>query len=332
LITVTSLLIVIYIANGSLKPGLSTPLPLDLEIYGESGFQDKLSEFQDTTHFNTTSPYYPKTEEERQARIDWFKLNHEQIVRTPEKRVKFCYVVPSENGYGNKLISVVNAFAVALLTNSAVIINMTEIHLYIREPLHQCFQESRLVNNELSYLYEPSSVYMMPVVTTKVAYQAKKNLSQVYLSIPGGHDRYAFKGGGLSLYYELACNRNYFSTFLFYGLVKPGTIERARAVLDSPEFNKTSTDEMVNTMYRVGFELAHGILQVFWQPVISIQREVDDFVDRYFKGNFVIGMQFRNEFLHRKDIELFFQCAKSIHASSRMYGRKPVKWFQFFFL
>jgi hypothetical protein len=288
---------------------------------------DKLS--YKANKIDKTRDYYfgdifPKTTEEKFNRITSFKLNHEKIVRTLQPK-QFCYVVPTENGYGNKLISVVNAFVVALLTSSAVIINMTEIERHIQEPLYKCFQESSAINNELSYLFSPERVYMMPMAT-KISYNPKKNLSQLYLDIPGGYDRYAFKGKGLSLYLELACNREYFNTFLFYGLVRPDTIENALTVLDSPDVYKNS-DEMVNKMYRVGFELAHSILNIFWQPVPTIQQEVDEFVTKYFEGNFVIGMQFRFEFMDWNDTELFFQCARTIYGSFQ-HGKvkKAMKW------
>jgi hypothetical protein len=267
---------------------------------------------------------YPNTTEERLARLNSFKLNHERILKTLNPR-KFCYVIPSQNGYGNKLISVVTAFLVALVTDSAVIINMASIGQYIQEPLYKCFQENSSINNELSYLYDPQSVYDMPVSFTNVSYKVKKDLTQLYLNIPKGYDRYRFAGYGLALYYEIACNRQYFNTFLFYGLVKPSTIENALAVLDSPEFNK-STDQAINTMYSIGFEVAHNILENFWQPMPSIQREVKEFVSKYFNGHFVIGMQFRFEFLFWSDVELFFQCAKSLYAVSKEKRKKTMKW------
>jgi hypothetical protein len=285
---------------------------------------------------------YPRTEEERLARIARFKANHERIVRNPGTPPgnKFVYVVPSINGYGNKLIAVVDAFAIALLTNSAVIIDMAEIDRYISEPMYMCLvreKNSSTANNELSYLYEPNRTYMMPA-KTKVSLKRVKNLRDMYLNIPD-HDRIALPGLGVSLYYELACNRKYFDTFVYYGLVRPDTVHSALAVLDSLSSNETTMssttkDEDIDVLYRTGYELAHSILTTFWTPVAGIQEQVDAFVAAHFRGYFVIGLQLRYFFIWWNDTETFVQCAERIEASV-VRGRRgrradtelPVRWF-----
>jgi hypothetical protein len=268
---------------------------------------------------------YPKSKQERLERIGAFKSNHERIVRSLEPK-KFAYVIPDTGGYGNKLTQVISALTVALITDSALIINITEINKYIHVPLYDCFQTSQWTNNELNYLYDPNGTFLMPKWTT-VSWSPQKNLKDLFLNIPTDkHNRFVFDGM-CSLYFEIACNKNYFDKFLYYGLVSIKTIENALLVLDSSSYNNiNSSEHNLNVLYQVGFELANSIMDLFWQPANFIQKQVDIYMKENFKGNFVIGMQIRFEFLSWNDTRLFFECAKYVEIVAGITTRKPIKW------
>jgi hypothetical protein len=288
---------------------------------------------------NSSISFYPRSKAEQLDRLNVFKANHEHIVRNLKPR-KFAYVIPDTGGYGNKLIQVINAFTVALLTDSAVIINISYIGEYVEEPLYKTFQTTNIVTsiNDLNYLHDPNTTHWLPK-WTQVAWQETKIIKNMYTSLPEGYERFVFDGM-CSLYFELACcNRTYFRKFLHYGLVRPETVDKAIAVLDTRQrlSNASNQDRdaeeenrQIDVLYRTGFEVANSIMNIFWRPASVLQLEVDKFAKEHFNGFRVIGMQFRvrdSFFSTWNDTAAFFECAELIETIwSSLPGSKPVKW------
>jgi hypothetical protein len=98
-----------------------------------------------------------------------------------------------------------------------------------------------------------------------------------------------------AIFIELCAEKAYFQLFLDYGFVSNKTIEDARKVLEKDP--PPNTNDNLNKLYRVGFEVAHSILNIFWRPSAYLQKEVDYYYEKYFKNNFVIGIQLRLVFL-----------------------------------
>ena len=72
----------------------------------------------------------------------------------------------------------------------------------------------------------------------------------------------------------------------------------------------------------------------YWRPKPNYQAAIDKMFDTYFKDNFVIGVQIRQEFINFKaDIASFFDCAlfieKQYLKECEMTNQKPkpVKWY-----
>jgi hypothetical protein len=100
-----------------------------------------------------------------------------------------------------------------------------------------------------------------------------------------------FNGIG-PLFFDLCCEEAYYQLFLDYGLVRKETIKSARKVYEKTPILKSNNDSL-EKLYRVGFEVGHSILEIFWKPNMFLQKEVDFYYNNYFKSNFVIGIQLR---------------------------------------
>jgi hypothetical protein len=124
-------------------------------------------------------------------------------------------------------------------------------------------------------------------------------------------------------FYDLGCDTQFYQIFRDYGLASKGTLKKAFAIMNSTQILTTS--DTLNTVYRVGFEIAHNILRLFWKPTSLVTNQVDFIYEKYFKNNYVIGMQLRYEYLNWIDTFAFIRCARRIQGAAKT--KMPVKWF-----
>jgi hypothetical protein len=235
--------------------------------------------------------------------------------------------------------SLISGFTFALMTNSALIVSWSEIDKYIEEPMEECFQINPS-DNELNYRHRKE--YEFPYLTyNSFAAQKKLEKNWGWENIPLTKNRFLFTGL-CPIFFELCFEKKNYDALLSYGIVSQSTIDKARQVLEkTPPAN---TDDNLNKLYRVGFEVAHSILNIFWRPSAYLQKEVDYYYEKYFKNNFVIGIQLRLAFLffakifqsfqqvffifrywyaEWADTEVFIKCALDLEKSLN----KSVKWF-----
>jgi len=74
----------------------------------------------------------------------------------------------------------------------------------------------------------------------------------------------------------------------------------------------------------VGFEVAYNMLHRFWKIDTKFQYYIDKFYNEYFKGNTVIAIQLRYEYISWEDARIFIYCATSIE---KLLNKKNIKWF-----
>jgi hypothetical protein len=208
----------------------------------------------------------------------------------------------------------------ALVTNSAVIVHWPDIDKYIQEPMRGCFQTNTTINNELSLLYKANETRRFPHMSPN-SFNVNKKLETIWRYEPNGQTRMDFSIIG-PLFYDLGCDTRFYSTFRDYGLVRENTLQQAFTVLNSSKI--ITTNETLNAAYRVGFELAHSIITTLWRPNAYLMKQIDTYVEKHFKDNFVIGMQFRFHYLDWNDTLVFFECAKRIEQTVM---NKTFKWF-----
>jgi hypothetical protein len=227
----------------------------------------------------------------------------------------------TEAGLGNHLYSFISGVTVALYTNSALIVNWTGIQSFIEEPMRGSFQTSKLVKNELSYLYHIEECYQFPYCTDN-NFVPVKNLSLNWRFETDHKTRVTIKSIG-AVFFDFGCDTRFFQTFLDYGLVSNKTLNEALKVLEADQVQTNERNR--NVTYRVGFELGHSILKLFWKPKRALLNQIALYHNKFFKKNFIIGIQLRFFYLKWRDLDVFADCAKRIETA--LNTTKIVKWF-----
>lgn len=118
----------------------------------------------------------------------------------------------------------------------------------------------------------------------------------------------------------MALNQSFWPTFQAYDLVSDETLNQAGRILKKGRLRNTAYT--INVLWRVGFEFAHNVLKTFWTPNAHLQKHVDYYYKKYFKGYFMIGMQLR-DYLNWQDYLIVFECANDIESILKV----PVKWY-----
>ena len=93
------------------------------------------------------------------------------------------------------------------------------------------------------------------------------------------------------LFFELCSDQAYFQLWLKFGFASEETIKRASKVYE-PILLENS-NENLESLYTVGFEVAHNLLKLFWRPSSFLQKQVDFYFEKYFRNHYVIGIQLR---------------------------------------
>ena len=219
----------------------------------------------------------------------------------------------------NYRYSMLTSFVIAILTDSAFLIqHFNETYDQIREPLNHTF----------FYKNEPSLAKfvtrMRSVAYTEVApiqgYKVNKQLKAMLNYKLVKWRRLTRYGNIEPFFFVLCANPAHYEKLYGYGLVEYETIERARTVLEGDESSAYSNAIKLESALQVGFEVGGNLLSKHWIPNENLTAVIDQYVSKYFEGNYVIGFQFRSHFFdvdnsninESKDFELFQQCALSI--------------------
>ena len=261
---------------------------------------------------------------------EYFQLNERISKQASLKKVSFNYYYGG--GYGNRLCSFISSLLIGILTDSqTVIVNWYDIKDYIDIPISNLFIESEnfltMTYNYFSYIFRTYYVF------GKEAWNPNKNINMLMnTNIPmNGFLRYVFYRADC-LFMEICANKKYFQKLFYYNLVSNETIHKA---LSSINENK-SDDDKKEKLFRVGFEVGGNLLNKIWKPNGDIQKEIDFYLKKEFKSNYVIGIQLRYGreedaiFLNdtadtAKFIECAFQIEKDYYRQNT--SRKKIKWF-----
>ncbi len=249
---------------------------------------------------------------------------HKGILGSSDVNRKIVFSGEIKEGYGNRLYTFLSSLLIALLTDSALIVNWRGIEKYIEPPIdilyvknaHGCSKSSKETPFEMKAQY---------------AWKSHKDINSIIKTeIPVNHNKFLYKSFD-ALYMEIACNPNYYEKIRSYNLASEATLDDALHNLNG----KTSSEaEKRAACFKVGFEVGGNLLNRIWTPNKLISDIVNAFVETKFKDNFVIGIQMRYHYL--MDGELFtyrfINCALQIENDYLMRGNfslksKNVKWF-----
>ena len=97
--------------------------------------------------------------------------------------------------------------------------------------------------------------------------------------------------------------------------------------------NNASHIDKQERIFQIGFEVGGNLLNRMWQPKNSIKYDVRRFFEKYFRNNFVIGIQLRYHYLSHKDTEKFINCSLEIEKDYLLNSKtssskiNSFKWF-----
>ena len=211
----------------------------------------------------------------------------------------------TQGGYANRLYSVISAILIAILTDSALIIQWKYIDIYIEEPFELAFTNFYTGKNKKDDFY-------MPI--PKASWSVEKRINDIInVSLPTNRTKILYNELG-AYFFELSTNPVYYNKLLCYGLVSKQTIDTARKIVEN--YDKHSNKEKADGLLKIGFEVGGNLLNKLWIPKKPIVDIVNSYLNTSFKDYFVIGIQLRFHYLQDKtDTLKFIECALEIEAN-----------------
>ena len=249
---------------------------------------------------------------------------HGSILKSSDINRKIVFSGEIKEGYGNRLYSFLSSLLIALLTDSALIVNWRGIEKYIEPPIDIFYVK----NSKMCTKTTKEAPFEMKA---QYAWNAQKDINNIIQTkIPLDHNKFLYKSLD-ALYMELACNSMYYDKIRSYNLASDATLDDAISNLNS---KASSEAEKRAACFKVGYEIGGNLLNRIWTPNKLISDMVNAFVETKFKDNFVIGIQLRYHYLMDRELFTyrFINCALQIENDYLMRGNlstksKNVKWF-----
>lgn len=239
-----------------------------------------------------------------------FHLRHKSIINGhhhhDNNTTKVVFLkVPRDVGYGNQVYIMLSAFLVALLTDSALLIDWKHIDKYVESPLESTFKRID-DSSSLDFAQKSPRICEIRVETANSWSPFKKLILDE--EIPRNCTRYAVRGIN-AYFFDLAANPKYYEKLAEAKFVRWETVNRTRSALRNAEI---SLRERLERVFAIGFEFAGHVLNNYWFANENINNDVDVFYENEFRDCFVIGLQMRFVYLVDEDVEVFLNCAKQI--------------------
>jgi len=268
-------------------------------------------------------------------RLNEYYEIHERIFSQSNSSLKkISFNGQTAGGYGNKLYSFLSSLIIAILTESQIVLKWNHIDKYVKPPVNifdNITENSGLNDAE----FKSKSIYFV----SSQAWSPTKNVELLMkTSVPTQKYLRYFYSSIDPFFMEICTNPLYFPKLLYYNLTSKETVNSASNIIS----NKNSTQiEKQEKIFQVGFEVGGNLLNRFWRPNEAILKQIHFFVDKYFKNNFVIGLQLRygdgnpNQiYLNEKndtDTIKFIKCARDIEREytlrNEMTNNQSFKWF-----
>ncbi|CAF0815090.1 unnamed protein product [Brachionus calyciflorus] len=245
---------------------------------------------------------------------------HEDIINLKIQAKIVFHKRRNSGGYGNSLYAFFSALLISILSDSALVSDWEYIDLFIKPPLKNIFHKYES-NSQFNINYK--SNYL--IQNSPNAWIYNKNLN-VYLGyqLPSDQKRLHFESITAFLF-DLCANPKNYDKIAKYKLASNKTLQNALTSLSRREENNPHLDaKIVEDLLLVGYEVFSTLLNKFWIPQDFLQKQIDDFYLREFKGKFVVGMQLRFLYMDASDMDKFFKCAFYIE---KINGVDNAKWF-----
>jgi len=242
------------------------------------------------------------------------------------RKIFFCQ--PSNGGYGNRMYTFISSTLAAILLDCQLVLNWrNKATLYIDPPLNLFdklnFSSDSNTSNQTYILPRPLYLYR-PIKDMRYL------IEEAYF-IPTNYTRYYFNHGW-PLFTEMSANMIYYDKFRLYKLARDETLDRAFIALKN--YRNYSNEQLQSRVLNVAFEIGGNILNRIWKPNQDITNEVNYYMDKWFKNNYVIGIQMRagdSRYIDEaKDHLKFINCALDIEQDYMLNSKRTdiaFKWF-----
>ena len=252
-------------------------------------------------------------------KLNEYKEHHELIMKQSIQRnqsLKIVFNVPAQGGYGQKVYSFLTSLLIAILTDSALLVNWKHIDKFIDEPMYQTFNRFDHVMNEFNVEFNTQDIYFFKIIKSK---HMNESINTV---IPFNYTRMFYDSVDSRYFFEICSNPIYYDKFLSYDLVRNETISQAMIKLNDPFSND---DIKLNKLFKIGFEVGRNLLNKFWLPKQTIQNVLDYYLETKFGSNYVIGIQIGSNSMANND-DLLVNCALELE-KKEVNKMMVVKWF-----
>jgi hypothetical protein len=242
------------------------------------------------------------------------------------RKIFFCQ--PSNGGYGNRMYTFISSTLAAILLDCQLVLNWrNKANLYIDPPLN-LFDKLNFSSNFNSS--NQTYIFPRPLYLFRPIKNMRYLIEEAYF-IPTNYTQYYFNHGW-PLFTEISANILYYDKFRFYKLARDKTLDRAFRALEN--YKNFSNAELQERVLNVAFEIGGNILNRIWRPNQDIKNEVNYYMDKRFKNNYVIGIQMRagdsGYIDEAKDHLKFINCALDIEKDYIIKSKKrdiSFKWF-----
>ncbi|RMZ93360.1 hypothetical protein BpHYR1_034358, partial [Brachionus plicatilis] len=228
------------------------------------------------------------------------------------EKSRIVLFIPQKAGYGNIIYGIISSLVAAILTDSLIFIRWPEVKNFVAPPITDLFDEPKFLKEDYltiidnfslnDWLYEKKFRY----IVNKTILLEKKGY--IYKDIR-------------PFFFTLCSNEIYFEKLLDFGLVEAKMVKLARIALKNDKMNEQLR---IDQLYSIGFDVGSNLLNKIWKLKPNIQYYVDKICREHFENNFIIGMQFRFEYISPNDVPKFIECSHSIVKSLNV---TKVKWF-----
>ena len=153
----------------------------------------------------------------------------------------------------------------------------------------------------------PSEIINLPS-SSKSSWLGEKKLNFYNSSyqLSKSATRFRFQSN-TAFFFDLCTNPVYFDKILAYNLSSYETVLKANQSLAS---NSSSNEaERIDSLLKVGFEVASRLMNKFWKPKYFIQKTINSYVNNRFYGHIMIGIHLRYQYLSDADVMTFAKCA-----------------------
>jgi hypothetical protein len=268
----------------------------------------------------------------------------DQPGKYPAKSIKMVANNFATFGYANRMYNLLSCYFIGLMTDRPVVlyrlnaIGTFMAFKYYKDPVGNSFNDYGNQQNELNYEWNKQRWKQMIVNPihkdddgTFFGWRSKLNASNLVKHEIDENVDFWELNYVHPYFFPYACNPKYYEKLYRYGLVKRSTIDDAYEKATNVK-NKFSNVVRVESLMRVGFEYASTFLRNYWVPKKTLSNLIDYYYNTFFEGNYVIGIQIREYYLSRinmnRDIEEFVACALHlVEAYRKSAGSRKIVWF-----